>query len=1101
MLLLFNRTYKMSINKSLKIISLLASFLFLTYAQLLAVQTDTITSRNLLLEINKKIIDKDFEGINKILNPFIKENSIINSYSLAKLHLEHGKNLKHLGDYQASNQILTALENKLDETQTFSKHIYPDLYHELGGIHLLLRDVNNASSYSLKSIEYRKKSKGIKAPALFKTYTNLGTIYQAIGQIESAIESFNKALHIKLSNQAKPDMQLAMIYQNIGRLFYQQEMFDSALYYYIESQNINDEILTDKDYQLGVFYANFGVLHKNIGNYEEALISYQRAEKIFINIFGQNDLQLYSIYSNIGNIYRILGDLSHALQYYKNSLALADKDPASKYAKQYSIYINMAGVYISYGLYEDAIAYLEKCFQIKEEFWENIDIELPYGNMAICYTKLGEIEKAEKFYQKQIEQVEESEVENIELANANLSYGIFCLSVKKDGEALQRLTNANKIYKKLYGNKHPYVAKSTISLADYYFNKDLNKCLSLLQNAFTQVIPDFDDKRIESNPGINHSSSSLILLSIFQKKAEALFALADGNNSKKLLLSLSTLDLATQLSQIIQVDYSSEESKLFISSNQKKYSVLSAQIAIQLHHITKDQQYLIKAFNIAEKSKAAILLSSLQDFDAKSISNIPAEISDQEKDINKQLSTYRELIYKEDQAEFPDKSMIDRWQKKVFDLTQQQEKIIITYKEKYPSYFNLKYETSVIALEHVQSQLNTDEALIEYVIGDTVIIALLITKNGIQGQIIYVGDEFVNHVNIIRNNLISGEFGNNAYENYVAYVQSSSIIYETILDNFLKNNNFKKLTIIPDHVLFYIPFEVLLSSKPKKLNLDYRKLDYLIKRFNIRYSYSATLSYTDFKKNRKTSRKLLAMAPEYGNYEHLNADRSESIKDYKKYLVNLPGVVDEIRQIVKSMRGKAYSGTEATEGVFKDIASDYGVLHLAMHTIVNNDNPMFSKLVFYLNNDSLEDGMLNTYELYDMNLNAKLAVLSACNTGSGALQAGEGVMSLARGFISAGCPSIIMTLWALEDKSGLEIMTSFYKLFARSKSSDYALWQAKLTYLQNADKLKAHPYFWSAYVMIGSPVKLKSLLPYYFGGFLLLLVVGFIAIKAKKKAS
>ena len=99
-----------------------------------------------------------------------------------------------------------------------------------------------------------------------------------------------------------------------------------------------------------------------------------------------------------------------------------------------------------------------------------------------------------------------------------------------------------------------------------------------------------------------------------------------------------------------------------------------------------------------------------------------------------------------------------------------------------------------------------------------------------------------------------------------------------------------------------------------------------------------------------------------------------------------------------------------------------------------------------------------------MNLNAKLAVLSACNTGSGALQAGEGVMSLARGFISAGCPSIIMTLWALEDKSGLEIMTSFYKLFARSKSSDYALWQAKLTYLQNADKLKAHPYFWSAYV-------------------------------------
>ncbi len=137
-----------------------------------------------------------------------------------------------------------------------------------------------------------------------------------------------------------------------------------------------------------------------------------------------------------------------------------------------------------------------------------------------------------------------------------------------------------------------------------------------------------------------------------------------------------------------------------------------------------------------------------------------------------------------------------------------------------------------------------------------------------------------------------------------------------------------------------------------------------------------------------------------------------------------------------------------------------------------------------------------------MNINAKLAVLSACNTGSGTLQKGEGVMSLARGFIMAGCPSIIMTLWALEDKSGLKIMTSFYKLFLKGKSSDYALWQAKLEYLENADKLKSHPYFWSGYVMIGNPVSMKKNTAYYLLGLLFLLITaGIVIFRTKKKVS
>ena len=134
---------------------------------------------------------------------------------------------------------------------------------------------------------------------------------------------------------------------------------------------------------------------------------------------------------------------------------------------------------------------------------------------------------------------------------------------------------------------------------------------------------------------------------------------------------------------------------------------------------------------------------------------------------------------------------------------------------------------------------------------------------------------------------------------------------------------------------------------------------------------------------------------------------------------------------------------------------------------------MLSKLVFYQDKDTIEDGMLNAYELFGMDLNAGLAVLSACNTGTGKLMKGEGMMNLARGFIYAGVPGIVMTMWSVDDQSSAEIVESFYKYLDKGLSKDEALRQAKLDLLAQGDPLKSYPYYWAAYVTIGdySPMK------------------------------
>jgi len=278
----------------------------------------------------------------------------------------------------------------------------------------------------------------------------------------------------------------------------------------------------------------------------------------------------------------------------------------------------------------------------------------------------------------------------------------------------------------------------------------------------------------------------------------------------------------------------------------------------------------------------------------------------------------------------------------------------------------------------------------------------------------------------------------------------------------------KSLIIIPDGALSYLPFEALLTHPVTNDDLDYRNLPYLIRDYDIGYSYSSTLHFQDQRKGAKPTGNLLAFAPDYSNMLAQNTIDLSFLDAYRDQLVPIPGVKDEVKMISRMIKSDIYIDESATENNFKKLAGNYDILHLAMHTIVDNENPMYSKLAFTQNVDSFEDGFLNTYEIYNMKYNARLAVLSSCQTGYGKLQKGEGVMSLARGFMYAGCPSIIMTLWQVSDRSGARLMKDFYRSLKNGKDKTSSLRDAKLEFLRKADQLKAHPYFWSTYVIIGN---------------------------------
>jgi CHAT domain-containing protein len=243
----------------------------------------------------------------------------------------------------------------------------------------------------------------------------------------------------------------------------------------------------------------------------------------------------------------------------------------------------------------------------------------------------------------------------------------------------------------------------------------------------------------------------------------------------------------------------------------------------------------------------------------------------------------------------------------------------------------------------------------------------------------------------------------------------------------------------------------------------YSELPYLMQNHVVGYASSATAHlYAQGHPVQAQGTRMLAFAPSFDN-EPMYADAGRSA------LTALKHASKEVEAISQYFKGDVVVGEQATEQNFKSVMGNYNILHFATHGTIADENPMWSGISFTQTKDSVEDGMLQTMELFGMKLNADMAVLSACNTGRGKLVKGEGIMSLARGFMYAGCPSIVMSLYAVDDAATSSIMEGFYKALAKGQDKDLALQTAKKDYLLSHSDIKCHPYYWAAHVLIGAP--------------------------------
>ena len=903
--------------------------------------------------------------------------------------------------------------------------------------------------------------------------------------------------------------------------------YEEAINCFNQVYRIYEKRYGDKSDKLVSPLNNLGVQYKNLRSLDKAIEVYKKAETLYIGSFGEDYPLLGALYINMGNIYRLRSDYNTALAYQLNAYQILQKDSVQLNKYFQSSKYNIAETRLKLGQNEEAIRFAQS----------NLKTTLPrlkpsiYDLIALAYRNEGKFDLSEKFYLSAIKSwIELYEIDNVELIDEYLAYSALLISQKQFERAFSYTSKAGALVLKFYGEKSFAFSEVQSNFGDYYSMKNiesqkmndfrnqqkanLNQAIQYYQNAIVSLVDSFEIKDPMIDPPLRNIISETQLLDVLKKKSQAMEKMGDlflsefdnKNAEKYFTASLSSLSKATQLIHRLRIGFENEESKLFLAQNQESTFLGAIRISYKLYQQTKNQQYVERAFEFAERSKASNLLASIKDIKAKQFGGIPDTLLKREEYLKTNVTNYTSMLFEENHLQKPDPQKVSLYESKIFKLNEKYGQLIKSFEKSYPQYYSFKYENKISGIKEVQSHLRTRDALIEFVVDEPKLgsdqgelYRFTITKEKVDFSLERIDTTYEKNIDFVHEFLTSPDYLSTKKKDFVHYSLSGFELYEKLLKPISGLLVGRDLTIIPDDKLSYIPFDALLSQLPDTSKMNFRNLDYLVRDFAINYSYSSTLLFNFQDKTQKSTKSLIAFSPQYVANES-REDRESS----KSYLFTpLPGAEEEVKNISSYIKTVSFSDSLAQENTFKKEAPDFDILHLAMHTIINDSLPMYSKLVFSKSvNNSTDDGFLNTFEIYNMKLNARLAVLSACETGTGKLQKGEGVMSLARGFIYAGCPSIVMTLWQVEDKSGTEIMRNFYSYLAKGKRKDVALRLAKLKHLDSSDPLTAHPHYWLGYVNIGNPEALYTSKDIYFVIFLFIaIVLVFVDWHYRKKKS
>lgn len=868
------------------------------------------------------------------------------------------------------------------------------------------------------------------------TYYGLGWIKIAYGETNLALEYLLKALKIRSKLLHENHLQIANCYHLIARCYRDMNRYDDALKYAELSLKNKIERYGKKHQDLATTYSDIGATLFQLGNYQKAIEYYKISAAIYEDHFGKESLFLISVYSSLSNCYTKTKKTNALISYLDEAYRIAKLKLSADHPDFIQIYTLYAVYYETVGNYQSQIEFLYKALEVAES---------KFGENHRFYTK--SLIGIAYFYQKH-----EKHEKSIEIYN-----DILKLKSKKS------IVSNNSLSDCYAGLGNNYLDLDDPGKALDYYHKSL-----LILGHDTSYL-----SQLEFNPNIYDISSKLQAIGIIRKKGDVLLSIYENDTSKIAYLKMAINAYSHGINYIdaLRSFYTTEEARVELFGLAKHMFAANIKAIWSLYLRTNKVSDLKKAFKVSEKSKAFSLLQAINHNKALKYSNIPDELLDHERKLKSQHSYLRDKLIT---ARIKKNKVTEReLEKKSFEVQRQLDSLVNQLEKTFPKYFELKYDKNLSSVDSIQENLAENTLFLEFFIGNDSIYSFGITRNKFKVFTTPKTQNFEQSIQNFRKSISNYSFiADSASFADNMYISHASNLYQYLLKKVIASfdDDIDHIVIVPDGQLGLINFEALLINAPKNgTPINYKKLDYLIHHYTVSIAPSATvLKQSNVSSNSKrtsTSKKLYAgFAPVY----QPNFFESNFGNDYQIENFNIKGAIEEVEHVSEIFEGSTFVDRTTTESLFKEVSGEYRLLHLAMHGVISETSNEV-KLLFSNDEDSENDGFLNIPEVYNLNLNADMVVLSACNSGFGKVQTGEGVLSLSRAFMYSGSPSVIMSLWALPDEMAPKLIGNFFNHLVNGQMKDEALKNAKIEYINTSeDKFYAHPYFWAGLVPIGN---------------------------------
>lgn len=938
-------------------------------------------------------------------------------------------------------------------------------------------------------------------------------VHRRAGEFQDAIDILVGLIKTYENAPEVADTSMAWVYHKLGWNYYWTDEFSKAIDFTTKAIEIRKKSLGNLHPDLANSRFNRGAIHLFIGNLDEAEANFLAAirgieQTPFLSPVITDSILAY-YYFAIGGVEEQKGDYFKAFPFWDKALNYYQKKKGDNQHQIGYLYDRQGVAFKNLGAFENALAAFQKALESYEISTKSDaeDLAVTCNGIGFTYAKMGAFSKARDYFEKSIDYfIASKDLVSLPTVYANLVWAYTEEKAFREAE-LAFVSGMNYVKGAAdakVGTKAGVLLrrKAELELA----KGNINESLGYYQQAIKAFVPDFVYQKISDHPFVGQGAvvpNKNLLLEVLASRGAAFYQkFKASQQTTDLEETLHNYALCDTLIISIRQAQQSAESKYILNRQVIGIYEKGLAVALELFERTAKEGYLHQAYQLATRNKSIILLEAIKDENAKQFAGVPDSLLQIETNLNQKYYQAERnlfnLIGKEQD------STIQNAKNNLFQLRRNYEDLVEQLETEYPNYYELKYgPMQPLQPDELIRQLDDNSVILEYFVGTKTIYTFLLSKEGINYFELSKPQDFDEVCHKYRQALVSNNLTSAQKE---ALYQSSYQLYQWLLIEPLSDlpATVNHLIIVPDDILLQISFDALLYQKPST-PISSSSLPFLFDLYSMSYAYSNRLIF-DRQKNEKVKKARKGFAGfglEYDTYtlDGLNAldtmGNNRSLALARRSMGKLIYSDDEVREIASLLNGKTWLNREATKMNFLENARHYGILHLAMHSIVDENRPLNSAMIFTRQPDS-EDYFLYASEIYGLELpETEMVVLSACNTGYGQLRKGEGIRNLSRAFAYAGSPSLVASLWSAPDKSTKEIMVTFYKYLQKGWTKDKALRQAKLDYLDNTNPEYAAPYYWAHLIVAGENsniiIERKSVSSYLiFGllGLVLLVVIG-----------